>query len=153
MFANLIKQAQNDGITRLNVATVLVEDGKILITQRAASKKYLPNLWHIPGGQIDSGETVEEALRREVKEELDLEIVRVLADTAVTHDYIGHGDQKSRTLFILAKSSGQITLDFENQAYKYIDISEINQYFEPNVEEINHRVFAAAIKILEAFKN
>ena len=73
MFVNLLKQAQSDDITRLNVAAVLVDnDGKILITQRAATKKYLPNIWHIPGGQIDAGETVIEALKREVKEELDL---------------------------------------------------------------------------------
>ena len=64
------------------------------------------------------------------------------------HDYIGHGDQKSRTLFILAKSVGQITLDYENQAYKYIDIDEINQYFEPNVQEVNRRIFEASLEIL-----
>jgi 8-oxo-dGTP diphosphatase len=148
MFQHLIIKAQTDGIERLNVAAVLFNDqGKMLIAQRSATKKYLPNVWHIPGGQIDTGETVEEALRREVKEEFNLEISEVVADTEIVHDYLGHGDQKSRTLFIVAKSQGEITLDHENQAYKYIDKSEINEYLEPFVQEVNHQVFDAAIKI------
>ena len=149
MFQSLILKAQNDGIERLNVAAVLFgNEGKMLITQRSATKKYLPNVWHIPGGQIDAGETVEEALKREVKEELDLEITEIIADTGVAHDYIGHGGLKSRTLFILAKSQGEITLDHENQAYKYIDSSEIDEYLEDHVQEANHQVFDAAVKIL-----
>lgn len=151
MLQPLITQAQNDDIQRLNVAAVLFnQEGKMLITQRSATKKYLPNAWHIPGGQIDEGETVEEALKREVKEELDLEITEIIADTGVVHDYFGRGDQKSRTLFILARSQGEITLDHENQAYKYIDKNEINEYLEPFVQEVNHKVFDASIKILEA---
>ena len=149
MLQTLITQAQNDGIQRLNVAAVLFDDqGKMLITQRSITKKYLPNVWHIPGGQIDEGETVEEALKREVKEELDLQITEIMADTGVVHDYAGHGDLKSRTLFILAKSQGVITLDHENQAYKYIDKGEINEYLEPFVQEVNHRIFDAATQLL-----
>lgn len=149
MFQNLITQAKIDGIERLNVAAVLFNhEGEILITQRSATKKYLPNVWHIPGGQIDAGETVEEALKREVKEELNLEIYEIVADTGVAHDYIGHGNLKSRTLFIIAKSQGEITLDHENQAYQYINKDEIDKYFEPSVQEVNSKIFEAALKIL-----
>ena len=151
MLQTLITQAQNDGIQRLNVAAVLFnQEGKMLITQRSATKKYLPNVWHIPGGQIDEGETVEEALKREVKEELNLQITEIMADTGVAHDYTGHGGLKSRTLFILVKSLGEITLNHENQSFKYIDKSEINEYLEPFVQEVNHRVFDESKKILEA---
>ena len=146
----LINQAKDDKIDRLNVAVVLVnKDHKILICQRAKDKKYLPNVWHIPGGQVEEGESIETGAYREIKEELGLDISDSVYDTTITHDYIGHGDQKARTVFVLAKTSGNIKLDFENQAHTFISTDEINNYFEPHVVEINMKVFNETLKLIE----
>lgn len=51
------------------VGAVIVEDGKILCAQRG-SEKELPLLWEFPGGKIEAEESPEEALRREIKEEM-----------------------------------------------------------------------------------
>ena len=54
------------------VAAILVKDGKILATQRGYGE--YKDGWEFPGGKIENGETPEEALRREIQEELDTEI-------------------------------------------------------------------------------
>lgn len=54
-------------------AVVLVDnDGRVLLAERPAGKK-LAGLWEFPGGKIEAGETPEQALVRELKEELDID--------------------------------------------------------------------------------
>ena len=53
-------------------AAVIVKDGKILICQRKADREF-PFKWEFPGGKIEMGEETTAALRRELKEELDIQ--------------------------------------------------------------------------------
>lgn len=53
---------------------IMNKDGKILLQKRAACKKRNPNRWAKTGGHVDSGETVEEAIIREIKEEIGIDI-------------------------------------------------------------------------------
>ncbi len=58
----------------LVVAVALVDaDGRILIAQRPAGKS-MAGLWEFPGGKIEKGERPEEALIRELREELDIAV-------------------------------------------------------------------------------
>ena len=57
-----------------------------LICQRSASMK-LPLKWEFPGGKVETGESKEECLKREIKEELGLEIEVGSALTVVEHYY------------------------------------------------------------------
>jgi 8-oxo-dGTP diphosphatase len=54
------------------VAGVIERDGKVLIVRRGIHDK-LAHKWEFPGGKMEPGETPEEALRRELREELDIE--------------------------------------------------------------------------------
>jgi mutator protein MutT len=58
---------------RVVAALLFDEAGRILITQRLPGAQ-LEGLWEFPGGKIHEGETPEQALVREIKEELDLVI-------------------------------------------------------------------------------
>ena len=70
------------------VAAVIEVDGKVLCMQRGVTRyPYTSHLWEFPGGKIEPGETPEQALHRELLEEMDLDVeVRELLAT-VTHDY------------------------------------------------------------------
>lgn len=55
------------------VGAILIENGKILCAQRGEGKS-LAYLWEFPGGKIETGETPQEALIRELQEELMIEV-------------------------------------------------------------------------------
>ena len=55
------------------VAAIIKKDNKILATQRGYGE--FEGLWEFPGGKIEDGETKEEALVREIKEELNADII------------------------------------------------------------------------------
>lgn len=60
------------GHKRQVTAAVIEKDGKILIAQRRKGRT-LGGRWEFPGGKVEPGETPEECLKRELKEEFDIE--------------------------------------------------------------------------------
>lgn len=71
----------------LVVAAAIVRQGALLCAQRSAPKA-LAGLWEFPGGKLERGETPQCALRRELREELGMDI-RVGRQLASSHQ---HGD-------------------------------------------------------------
>ncbi len=67
------------------VAAIIVENGKIFATQRGYGE--FKGGWEFPGGKVEPGETPEEALKREIKEELDTEIEVIELFDTVEYDY------------------------------------------------------------------
>ena len=53
-------------------AGILIHDLKILLAKRSASRSFYPNVWDLPGGHLEAGESPEAALVRELKEELGI---------------------------------------------------------------------------------
>ena len=69
---------------------IIVSDDKVLIGMRPKEKN-LPGLWEFPGGKIELGESPEQALARELEEELGITSKADKLLMAVTHDYSGAG--------------------------------------------------------------
>jgi 8-oxo-dGTP diphosphatase len=67
-------------------AALIFRDGKLLITQRHA-KSHLGGLWEFPGGKREAGESFEECLVREIREELGIEISVGKLFEEISHDY------------------------------------------------------------------
>lgn len=68
------------------VAAIITKEDKILCTQRG-NVKYLPYKWEFPGGKVELAETKEEALIREIKEELGCSIIIKDHAVEVKHEY------------------------------------------------------------------
>ncbi|MGZ3744398.1 MAG: 8-oxo-dGTP diphosphatase MutT [Pseudobdellovibrionaceae bacterium] len=68
------------------VAGFLKKDGKILVGQRPENNS-LPGQWEFPGGKIEPGETPEQALMRELQEELGIDVEVGDLKLACTHSY------------------------------------------------------------------
>jgi mutator protein MutT len=71
----------------MDVAAGLVfRGGKLLITQRQAGA-HLEGLWEFPGGKLEAGETFEECLARELREELGIEVAVGELVESLDHTY------------------------------------------------------------------
>ncbi|MEH7383459.1 (deoxy)nucleoside triphosphate pyrophosphohydrolase [Bacillus sp. JJ1533] len=70
------------------VGAVIIKHDKILCVQRGP-KNILPLKWEFPGGKIEKGESPEEALQREIKEELlcEIEVGSQIDETAHEYDF------------------------------------------------------------------
>lgn len=70
----------------LVTCAIIEHDGKILCAQRS-EKMNLPFKWEFPGGKVEKGEDLETSLKREIKEELGVEIMVCKRLPANTHSY------------------------------------------------------------------
>lgn len=57
------------------VVGILVQDGLVLLGHRSPARRWYPDVWDLPGGHVDPGETGRAALERELREELDIVVV------------------------------------------------------------------------------
>ncbi len=73
-------------ITTVVCLVLIDQDGAFLATQRPADKR-LGLYWEFPGGKVEKGESAEEALRREIREELGIGIGALAPMPAVEHAY------------------------------------------------------------------
>ena len=96
-------------------ADIIIENDKVFATQRGYGE--FKDGWEFPGGKIEPGETPEEAIVREIKEELDTEVeVIELLDT-VEYDYPNF--HLSMGCFICKIKSGDLVLK-EHEAAKWL---------------------------------
>jgi 8-oxo-dGTP diphosphatase len=72
--------------TVIVTAALIIEEGKILVTQRKKDSSH-GLLWEFPGGKVKEGEDPRQALRRELKEELDVEAEVGMLFDVVFHTY------------------------------------------------------------------
>src|SRR6476469_3906122 len=65
---------------------IVTRAGKVLICQRPDGKSFA-GYWEFPGGKREPGETIDQCLRRELREELAIEVTPTHALSPVDHDY------------------------------------------------------------------
>lgn len=114
----------------LVVACALVDaDGRVLIAQRPQGKQ-LAGLWEFPGGKLEPGESPEEALVRELREELGIETkVGCLAPlTFASHSY--ESFHLLMPLFVCRRFEG-MPVALEHQAIKWVRPARLRDYPMP----------------------
>ena len=121
-----------------DVVAALIWDGDRFLICRRPAHKARGLLWEFVGGKVEPGETKEEALRRECREELGIELAVRDVFMEVVHEY---PDLTIRlTLFNAAIASGTPKL-LEHVDLRWILPEEIPQYdFCPADEEILRRI-------------
>jgi 8-oxo-dGTP diphosphatase len=100
-----VSEAVSAEILMVVAAALVDSDGRVLVQQRPAGKP-MAGLWEFPGGKVESGETPESALIRELGEELGIDVeAACLAPAAFASEGLG-GRHLVLLLFALRKWRG-----------------------------------------------
>lgn len=103
------------------VAAIILDEGKIFATQRGYGE--FKDGWEFPGGKMEQGETPKQALKREIREELDVEIEMGQLFDTVEYDYPSF--HLTMHCFLCTIKSGELVLK-EHEAAKWLDKESLN---------------------------
>ena len=99
-------------------------DDKVLIVQRSKSKKSFPLMWETVGGALEGNETPEECIRREVKEELNCNVI----DLKLFNVYIINEDNRYVLIVYTGRINEPIQHNSEIEQIRWIDKCEIGEF-------------------------
>lgn len=120
--------------TVLVVAVALIDtDGRILIAQRPEGKA-LAGLWEFPGGKVEAGERPEQALIRELKEELGIDVKEACLAPFVFTSYAYETFHLLMPLYLCRRWSGTVDAK-EHTALKWVKPGKLLDYPMPPADE------------------
>ncbi len=103
-------------------AAIIIKDGKVFVTRRGYGE--FKDMWEFPGGKLESGETGEMAIIREIKEELDADII--IDESLCTIDYDYEKFHLTMHNYICHLASDHIILK-EHEDAKFVSIDELDK--------------------------
>jgi 8-oxo-dGTP diphosphatase len=118
----------------LVVAAALIdEDNRILIAQRPEGKQ-LAGLWEFPGGKVDAGERPEQALIRELREELGIEVKEACLAPLTFASHAYQDFHLLMPLYVCRRWQGFVA-SREGQALKWVPARQLRDYPMPPADE------------------
>ncbi|WP_439271198.1 8-oxo-dGTP diphosphatase MutT [Pseudochrobactrum sp. HB0163] len=118
----------------LVAACALIDaDGRILLAQRPEGKN-LAGLWEFPGGKVENGETPEDALIRELQEELGITTRHACLAPLTFASYTYEKFHLLMPLYVCRRFEG-IARSMEGQALKWVRPQDLRSYPMPPADE------------------
>ena len=121
------------GIKHIHVAVgvILGADGRILLAKRP-DHLHMGGRWEFPGGKVEGNESIQQAMTRELKEELDIEVKAMEPLIEVRHDY---GDKQVflDTWFVTEFSGNERGV--EGQELAWVSVSELADFHFPDANQ------------------
>jgi 8-oxo-dGTP diphosphatase len=125
---------------RVSSNAILIKNNKILVGKRPKTKKYFPGHWDVFGGHVEGKETLEETLKREVKEELGIDVVKYKFFDALKNDIEPNSKEVyDHYFFIVTKWKGYIRKKnlTEIKILRWISKKDLNKLkFSRSLKEI-----------------
>ena len=115
------------GTYRIAVRGLIIHDGKILLMERSKEARGEFGYWELPGGGLEFGEAPEEALKREIDEEVQMK-VEILSPLSVWHYIRKEQVQIIGFTFLCKALTTDVILSDEHVNYAWIHHSEIIHY-------------------------
>jgi 8-oxo-dGTP diphosphatase len=144
------------GSEPLRCVGALIGDGqgRFFIHRRSAQRRLLPNTWDIVGGHVEPGETVDEALRREVHEETGWTVARVLRTVGEYRWRGNDGLERLETDFLVAVDGDLSRPRLEigkHTAYRWLGPDELDVLLENRDpgDDLLPRMVAHAFTLLD----
>lgn len=113
-------------------AGIVVREGQVFLAKRA-SHQHQGGLWEFPGGKCEVGESPEEALKRELQEEIAIKVGSPRLFEQVHHDY---GDKQVNLYFFLVEEFQGEATGCEGQLTAWVDISRLADFEFPAANQI-----------------
>ena len=112
------------------VRVLIYHDNKLLILKRAGSDKNDASLWDVPGGKIESSESLDDAIKREVYEETGISESSILIDDlyGLIFDDFDSTSKLVIAVYICQSKTTDICLNLEHSEYKWIDPKNLSSY-------------------------
>ena len=115
------------------VAAQIERDGRYMITQRKPTSS-LPLLWEFPGGRVEEGETDQEALARELREEMEIDVEVNEASVRVVHEYDAYSIDFCVYRCRLVSPEDRIQL-LGVHDYRFVKPEELDDYEFPGADQ------------------
>ncbi len=148
--SNGVKQIKEQEIIEVAAGIILRDSGKpsqqVLIAKRPDSKDQ-GGLWEFPGGKLENEETPEQALARELKEEIGIQIVHAELFQQIIHQY--PNKQVELWFYKVLDFLGEPT-GVENQEIVWIDVQQLSNLEFP---EANLRIVQLLLNSEEKTSN
>ena len=107
------------------VAALIEKEGKVLIARRTTGNKEVIGKWEFPGGKVEHGETEEQAIAREIKEEFDLVIKA--KNFLINNECKYPNKSIDLRLYMCKYISGEFKLH-DHSEYKWVEANELLNY-------------------------
>lgn len=114
----------------IGVKAIIVHNGKILFIKRSDKYDHLKDAWDIPGGRINFGEDPEQGLRREIREETNLELEKIEKIIDVSTVFKNEEKHIVRITYLCTVkqvSINEIKLSGEHTAYGWLSPVELKE--------------------------
>lgn len=107
-------------------ASLLIQnsDGVFLVIRRSGDRPACPGLWEFPSGKPDPGETVHDALLREVREEVGIEAALAPCEPECVIPLPGADKQYAFFRWHCPAPTPEVRLSFEHDAYRWVRFEE-----------------------------
>lgn len=113
---------------RIAVKAFIIKDNKILLLKRRDNDVHMPSTWDIPGGRLEVAEDPYIGLKRETKEESNLDI-DILLPFDVHHFTRQDGQKITMIIFLCTLLSFDIVLSEEHTEYRWVDVNSDREEF------------------------
>jgi 8-oxo-dGTP diphosphatase len=128
-------------VIHVAVGIIVVKD-KILVAQRSADVDQ-GGLWEFPGGKVEPGETVEQALKREMQEEIGITVVKASPLIQIQHAY--PGKDVLLDVWKVEQFLGKPTICAGQTMLKWVRSTELTKL---NIPAANHAIVKSILRIL-----
>lgn len=104
---------------------LIIKDGKFLLVKRANTIKVFGGYWTLPGGHVEENESSENAVKREIKEETNLDFEPILFKKY--DENFPEFNWKAEVKIFYGKFRGNVKIDRESSEFKWFSLDEIKK--------------------------
>lgn len=120
----LENRAKDDGVEKIVVGAMITNDNEEILLMKRKEDDFMGGIFEIPGGNAEDGEGIYEVLKREIKEETNFDLKRVISYINY-FDYLSGSGKKSRQFNFKVEVTGGPIILTEHDTYRWVNLDEI----------------------------